>query len=306
MILHSVPRDRALAESRLPVIVKRMSFTSTTDAISYECTKLMLVLEGESTITHEGGSFTVRSGDIAVLPHGSWFAGSPSPSAHTMTMYIDTAYLKQQAMWLDHEESLISELAHGNAPSSRRTNVLIREHLARSLTKMIDAPIASSADELMQLSRLNGIVALLEGSTRTDVTEHVRRREVEAAVRLLLSDLSKPWTVARLARETALSTSQLTRLFNAELGVAPAKFVREARAAKIADLLRMDKLSLEQASALVGFRHPSQAHRLFRSYYGMTPGEYRASVSSHERPIALKSRSRHGGQLEAVCERESL
>ncbi|WP_374225793.1 MULTISPECIES: helix-turn-helix transcriptional regulator [unclassified Microbacterium] len=97
------------------------------------------------------------------------------------------------------------------------------------------------------------------------------RSEVAAALRLLHSDLRRPWSVSDLARAVSLSESQLRRLFRRTVGVGPASFLRSARLESMAALLARGDVTVAEAARASGWASPSAASRAFTQRFGVSP-----------------------------------
>ncbi|WP_449278939.1 helix-turn-helix transcriptional regulator [Leucobacter sp. GX24907] len=105
---------------------------------------------------------------------------------------------------------------------------------------------------------------------------HERRtgEEVLTAIELKDTNLSDPWTAEFLAREVALSPSQLSSLFRAQLGASPAAYLRKIRADRMADPLATTSLTAGEGGAAVGWQDPTFASRSFKHRYGIAPSTF--------------------------------
>jgi AraC-like DNA-binding protein len=74
-----------------------------------------------------------------------------------------------------------------------------------------------------------------------------------------------------IARAAALSVSQLCRVFRAEKGTTPMKYVTDMRLERAADLLRKTSKSVKEVAAAVGFADPLHFSRVFRRRHGRPP-----------------------------------
>lgn len=79
----------------------------------------------------------------------------------------------------------------------------------------------------------------------------------------------------KIARAAALSVSQLCRVFRAEKGTTPIKYVTEMRLERAADLLRKTNKSVKEVAAAVGFADPLHFSRVFRKKHGRPPVTYK-------------------------------
>jgi AraC family transcriptional regulator of arabinose operon len=148
------------------------------------------------------------------------------------------------------------------------------------------ALLALRADALEpgELSRelaLNGLEEVLLLAAREE--ESAGGRAVDPRVRRVLdvvsSDPSARHDVAGLAREVALSPSRLSHLFKQEVGDSVMGTVIRLRLRQAARLLEHTVDDVGAISREVGFRSPYYFSRQFRRHFGMSPREYRASLT---------------------------
>lgn len=90
----------------------------------------------------------------------------------------------------------------------------------------------------------------------------------------VLSNPAAPLTLQQMAETAHVSARHLTRLFVAELGVSPAKFVDRVRVEAARALLDGGR-SVTQSAQLSGFGSDENLRRAFLRHYGITPGHYR-------------------------------
>jgi transcriptional regulator GlxA family with amidase domain len=86
--------------------------------------------------------------------------------------------------------------------------------------------------------------------------------------------------VGALAARAGVSERHLTRLFLAELGQTPARYVRQARTEAAAALLVTTTLPLDRVAARCGFRSAEALRQAFTDRYGISPMRYRAVYAS--------------------------
>lgn len=103
----------------------------------------------------------------------------------------------------------------------------------------------------------------------------VRDRRVERALQLLEADLSKYWTVERLARAVGLSRPVFAREFVRMLELSPMRYLARRRMQVAAHLLRNSDDSLAEVAAHVGYQSEFAFGRAFKQHHGVAPGTYR-------------------------------
>lgn len=116
-------------------------------------------------------------------------------------------------------------------------------------------------------------------TSRASGATPARRRLVDRIKVLLAGDLSRRWSLAEIASETRGSPVYLTQVFQQVEGMPLYRYHLRLRLARALDLIpgHADISSLAQD---LGFSSHSHFSASFRQAYGMTPVEYRASVTS--------------------------
>jgi AraC-like DNA-binding protein len=98
---------------------------------------------------------------------------------------------------------------------------------------------------------------------------------VGPALRLLHHSPERPWTVAKLARESGVSRAALARRFNELVGEPPMTFLTGWRIALAADLLREPGATVGSVAPQVGYGSPFALSTAFKRVRGMSPQHYR-------------------------------
>lgn len=88
--------------------------------------------------------------------------------------------------------------------------------------------------------------------------------------------LDQPLAVEDLAAIAGYSRSHFTRLFAAEVGIAPAEFVGRERMHRASRLLPNAALSIKQIATSCGFADPNYFAKVFRRHFDASPSEYRS------------------------------
>jgi AraC family transcriptional regulator of arabinose operon len=88
--------------------------------------------------------------------------------------------------------------------------------------------------------------------------------------------LAEPLDVPALARLAGLSASRFAHLFRAEVGMPPARYLRQLRLRRARVLLEATVLTVREVMRQVGFRDPSHFARDFRRYHGIAPSTVRS------------------------------
>ena len=95
-----------------------------------------------------------------------------------------------------------------------------------------------------------------------------------AAIRRMHGNPGRPWTVAQLAKEAALSRSTFFERFTRAVGLPPMEYLLAWRMAIAKDLLRREALGLADVAERVGYRSASTFSTAFSRHVGQPPGRY--------------------------------
>jgi AraC-like DNA-binding protein len=122
---------------------------------------------------------------------------------------------------------------------------------------------------------------------------HVRAR-VEEVRAYLEANMKRDVDMVSVARQVALSPFYLSRIFKAQYGVPPYRYLIRLRINYATDLLRDSVLTVTQICHRAGFNSLSHFITTFRRHVGVTPTQYRQMVD-WKRDVG-----RYGPKTEAV------
>ena len=97
----------------------------------------------------------------------------------------------------------------------------------------------------------------------------------ELAKSFIAENIERDLSVADVASYCYLSNKQLTRIFNTELGISPAKYINREKMEKIGELVRGGNMSIKQISDLFCYNNEYYFNTSFKKYFGMPPASYR-------------------------------
>lgn len=106
-------------------------------------------------------------------------------------------------------------------------------------------------------------------------TDNVR---VRRAMLIMERNLGARFAVSELARELHISTRQLERLFQDEIGMSPAAYARRLRLRHAHELLTQTRRPISEVALEAGFADGSHFSRRFRDAYRKTPTQVRRAA----------------------------
>ncbi|MBD8042699.1 GlxA family transcriptional regulator [Arthrobacter sp. Sa2BUA2] len=102
---------------------------------------------------------------------------------------------------------------------------------------------------------------------------------VHAATRYVAAHLADDLSTPAIASHVGVSGRHLSRLFQSELGMPPARFVRSARLDAAARLLESGQLPVAVIARRCGFSSADQFRQCFAGQYALPPSKYRSRFS---------------------------
>ncbi|MBB5499364.1 AraC-like DNA-binding protein [Paraburkholderia sp. MM5384-R2] len=114
-------------------------------------------------------------------------------------------------------------------------------------------------------------MALFGPDLRMEKPADSQTRRVEE---LIYSSVVDNTPIDEIAEETGISTYALIRRFKSRHGIPPHAWRMQIRAGEVARLMQSG-LQLAEIAARCGFCDQAHMTRIFRSVYGVTPGQYR-------------------------------
>jgi transcriptional regulator GlxA family with amidase domain len=95
--------------------------------------------------------------------------------------------------------------------------------------------------------------------------------------------LTQDLSIEKLAAQANMSRRTFMRSYAAATGRTPAKTIEAMRLDAARAAIESTKKSFKQVSREVGFKDETRMRRAFQRQFGVSPGDYRAHFSSHER-----------------------
>jgi AraC-like DNA-binding protein len=133
---------------------------------------------------------------------------------------------------------------------------------------------------LVEVLLIEALRALPGEETPAGLLHGLADARVAAAIRLMHAEPARPWTVAELAEEAALSRSAFFDRFTRIVGVPPMEYLLAWRMAVAKDLLRRRDVPLAQVAERVGYSSASTFSTAFSRSVGRAPGRYARAMSA--------------------------
>ena len=105
----------------------------------------------------------------------------------------------------------------------------------------------------------------------------VRHPKLSQVIQMMESNIEEPISPSILAKDVAMSTRQLERLFRRYLNRSPKRYYMELRLQKARNLLMQTDMSVINVALACGFASPSHFSKCYRAHYDTTPYRERGS-----------------------------
>jgi transcriptional regulator GlxA family with amidase domain len=103
----------------------------------------------------------------------------------------------------------------------------------------------------------------------------------------ILANPAADLSLAALAERMNMSQRHFARVFTAEFGVSPGRYVERVRLETARRLLESDCRDLAAAARLAGYGNPQAMRRAFTMTLGISPTEYRRRFGDAPAPLTL-------------------
>jgi AraC-like DNA-binding protein len=226
---------------------------------------LWIPLEGTGEIVHSGKVFAFAPGTMFLFPPGLALTGCLTSG---LRMVNFTAHLRRDARL---GTKPLSALAWNGLPATCSRAAWLApfcRYLAHS------QPAGQRKGSRLASAGLEVLLESMERARREPPPD----RASAALSRLVEKIRRNPaahYSVEEMARETALSESQLTRRFRALVGESPNRFLLGQRLLLAESLLRESSLTVREISERLGYADPYFFSRQFRRFRGVPPSSLR-------------------------------
>ena len=118
-----------------------------------------------------------------------------------------------------------------------------------------------------------------QGSTvdLEDVFDNDYPSHIEVAQQYIINNFNKNITMTDVANSVNMSYSYFSKLFKEETGLTFSKYLTKIRMEKAKSLLQNPINRINEIAGLVGYDNIYHFSRSFKSYYGISPNQYRKS-----------------------------
>jgi len=105
--------------------------------------------------------------------------------------------------------------------------------------------------------------------------EKLAEKNFSGLYKWLIKNLNKSISVKDMAKFVMMSDRNFARIFKAELGLTPAKYLERLRIDKARELILSGDQLLQEVAEISGFSNEEKLRRAFIRHFGLSPSQYR-------------------------------
>ncbi|AKJ29109.1 AraC family transcriptional regulator [Caldimonas brevitalea] len=166
--------------------------------------------------------------------------------------------------------SLLPQLVHVRGERRLATLVQLVSEEAREQRPARDVILA----RLLEVLLIEALRSMPGTGASPGLLRGLADARLAVAIRRMHESPTRPWTVAQLAKEAALSRSAFFERFSRAVGVAPMAYLLAWRMALAKNLLRRNEGSVAEVAERVGYSSASTFSVAFTRHVGVPPTRY--------------------------------
>jgi AraC-like DNA-binding protein len=171
--------------------------------------------------------------------------------------------------------SLLPRLVHVRGEKRLATLVeLVRDEFRNQLPAR-DVVLA----RLLEILLIEALRSTAGTTASPGLVRGLADERLAGVIRRMHEEPRKPWTVAQLAKEAALSRTAFFVRFNRAVGLAPMEYLLAWRMALAKNLLRQNESAVADVAEHVGYSSASTFTVAFTRYVGLPPARYARNAS---------------------------
>lgn len=211
----------------------------------------------------EGQEQILHPGELLLFGPNQW---------HMQYSDEGVQFLTLSFLWEGHDFSgLVNRVITAPVEIQQSVHSLLREY-GQQLPNREEFINAQVELLLLQILRLPGDAKPHKKPSPT--SERMHRQIIDEAVQIIASRIYGKLPVPELAAAVNVSASQLTALFQAYLGVAPAKYITRIRLEESKVLLEGKQMSVGEVAQQLGYSSIQHFSKQFTAWFGFPPSAY--------------------------------
>jgi len=234
------------------------------DNAEFEQNKFYYITKGSCVIRIEGREYVGKPGQCFFIP------------ANTKHSYYNIQGAPFEKYWFHFDLYPSSDLFHllklrycihaDAAVFTPLFDALFRKFQSEALTDRLDV-------KSLALGILSAFLAASHSQTRLGLPEP--EEKISQVLAYIHRNLERPITNAELSALCCQHPNHFVRFFKKKTGTTPQKYITEQRIQMAKRLIEQTDLKFSDIAIRAGFCDAPHFSRVFKSYYSLTPQEYR-------------------------------
>ena len=269
---------------RLHYTVEEHPQNSTPPHLHYD-TSLVLTyfIKGTGNIRVEGQLYPIEAGDLILLnPNEIHLCTVDNCSHERLALYISDSILDS----FHCEEHTFFNVFYKRASGTHNVipaNVVHALKIDEQLMKILRLNQEYSVENsVLAICAIIELLSMLNRASETDtsnnITAPVSNKQITAIIKYLSENYDKKISIDALAKQFHFSKHYLCRMFKEYTGTTIGEYCTFKKLMAFNQLICQGQ-SLEGACYQVGFQNYSNFFRLYKKHMGITPSEYKRSIS---------------------------
>lgn len=237
--------------------------------------------ETPDSVVYDVGSqrFALQPRETIVIPSGVQHATRIAPGARAKVIALDREALDQMADAMSVRPELPVLVAREPSKLRLLSGLLYDDVTSRS-------PGREMAVESLTAAL---VVELLRSASsrepRGPCGPRIADARIRRAVDLIETSYADPLSLEAMSKAAGMSRFHFARVFEAQTGRSPHRYLVDVRIARAAALLRTGRMGVTEAAFRVGYNDLGRFARAFRAREGVSPGQM-AAASRRDPPRA--------------------
>lgn len=253
------------ATAENPFIVKQPKDHSKSPFGIHENLELLLILDGQGAVLHDGARYSVGKGDIVVVNSYVIHQVVSDGELPIFCLIIDRKFC--QYCGVDPMSLLFQNIIRADARISMLYQKVMEVYLQQE-DRFYSTAMKSAVLELLLYLCRHYSSQRQENASNAPAVEHVRQ-----AVVYMKANFTKKITADDIAASAGLSKYHFQREFKRITGKTPNHYLNAIRCVQARRLLESGRYSVKEAAFLCGFTNNSYFSNVFYRHIGVLPSQ---------------------------------